>query len=128
MTTSKNRESKSSQDRKTNTKTEGVDDVKFQASVKAWEGKDEPHYMTILGKFRIQTQFYEEVESRLKAIRHCLREGVAYTPDELVWGDLFGFFGASSPEIVLSLKHLAAQPNSGLKEVRWGTFELVTAK
>lgn len=105
-----------------------INDAKFQDSVKAREGIDEPHHMTVLGKFRIQTQFYEEVKSRLKAIRHCLREGVAYTPDELIWGPLFGVFDASHPEIVLSLKDLAAQPNSGLKEAQWGTFELVSDK
>jgi len=42
----------------------------------------------------------------------------------LVWGDLFEEFDpAKRPEIVLCLKHMAAQPKSCLREVRWGVFK-----
>lgn len=87
-----------------------------------------PH-MRVLKKFRIETQFFEGVKERFGLMQHCLRPGIEYKPEELIFGSLFGDAGfCDSPEIVLSLKHLAAQPNAPLVEVQWGTFRLSTDK
>lgn len=90
--------------------------------------KGSPH-MRVSKRFRIEMQFFEEVKKRFWSMEHCLRPGIEYKPEELIFGSLFGEAGfCDSPEIVLSLKHLAAQPNAPLVEVQWGTFRLSTDK
>jgi hypothetical protein len=88
------------------------------------EGK-ETYCLTVLDKFSIEKQMLEEVTVRLDAIVPFLIEGVEYTPQDLIWGQLFGALCAKKhPEIVLSLKHMASLPNARIKETQWGRFTL----
>lgn len=104
-----------------------IDEAKLLEGLSPYELEDESHNMTVLGRFRIQTQFYEETTHRLSQIQHALRPGIEYTAQELVFGELFWTPSFSElPEVVLSLKHLATQPDSPIVEVQWGTFRLAT--
>jgi hypothetical protein len=83
----------------------------------------EAHFMTVLGKYRVERQMYTAVETRLKQVQYCLLPNVEYSAEELIWGELFDCLSAKKfPEIVLSLKHIAAQPNALIKETRFDRF------
>lgn len=83
--------------------------------------------MILSGKFKVETGYFEIIESRVKEILPFLLEGMAYTPLELIgedlWADLTSF---GQRQAVLCVKHLAMMPGAPLQEVEFSGSGLST--
>lgn len=81
----------------------------------------------LLGKFTIETGFFEIFESRLNDILPYLVEGVAYTPVELVGEDMWADITIlGQRQAVLCLKHMTTLPGSQLRQVEFSGSDLST--
>lgn len=74
--------------------------------------------MILLGKFKVETEYFEIIESRVSDISPFLLEEIDYTAQDLVgedlWTELTGF---GQRQAVLCLQHLASLPGAGLTDV-----------
>ncbi|NMM15468.1 MAG: hypothetical protein HHJ17_18270 [Rhodoferax sp.] len=74
--------------------------------------------MILLNKFKVETAYFDLVESNFRDIQPFLLEGVDYTAEDLVgaklWGDLTGF---AQRHAHLCLKHMATFPFSRLTDM-----------
>lgn len=74
--------------------------------------------MILLAKFKVETEFFELVESEFGEIYPFLLEDVAYTPQDLIgeplWNDLTGL---AQRQAIFCLKHLATMPDAPLVDV-----------
>lgn len=92
-------------------------------SLDQWICESDPNMMIVLNRFKVEIRFYREVKWRLSEMRYWLIKDVEYKAEDLMWGDVFDCFDpAKFPMIVLCIKHIAAQPNALIREVRWGIF------
>lgn len=74
--------------------------------------------MILLGKFKVETEYFEIIESRFSDIAPFLLEDVDYTAQDLIgedlWSELAGF---GQRHAVLCLKHMATLPDVPLCDV-----------
>ena len=81
--------------------------------------------MILLGKFKVETGYFEMFEDRVNDIIPSLLEGVAYLPIELIGEDLWSDTTTlGQRQAVLCLKHLATLPGSRLREVEYSGSDL----
>lgn len=81
---------------------------------------DPAYTMILLGKFTIETEFFEIFESRVHDILPYLLEGAAYTAVDLIGENLWTEITTlGQRQAVLSLKHMAALPGSQLTVAPW---------
>ena len=106
-----------------------IDEMKEIDGVTVDLRQGDASYITIFERFKLSTRFFEEVESRLMRALPLLDPESAYTVGELSIGEPFSTpeFN-TAPWVVLCLKHIAAQPNPIIEELRWGTFRRTTEK
>jgi hypothetical protein len=75
-------------------------------------------FMIALGKFKIDTGYFELIESKFEDIYPVLLEDVAYTPEELcgeeLWADLTG---GGQRQAVFCLRHMAQSDDYPLIEI-----------
>lgn len=85
--------------------------------------------MVLLDKFKVETEFFELVESEFYEIYPLLLEDAEYTPLDLIgeplWADLTEI---AQRQAIHCLKHLATLPGARLIDVSCGTtsFQIVS--
>ena len=89
--------------------------------------------MIVLNKFKVETDFFELVESEFSEIYPYLLEGVEYSAQDLVgeplWND---FIFLAQRQAIYCLKHLATMPGAHLVDLSYSeysttTFQIVSA-
>jgi hypothetical protein len=89
--------------------------------------------MIVLNKFKVETDFFELVESEFSEIYPYLLEGVEYSAQDLVgeplWNDLIFL---AQRQAIYCLKHLATMPGAHLVDLSYSeysttTFQIVSA-
>lgn len=74
--------------------------------------------MILLDRFKVETEFFELVESEFSEIYPYLLENVEYSPQDLIgeplWNDLISL---AQRQAIFCLKHLATLPDAPLVDV-----------
>lgn len=72
----------------------------------------------LLGKFKVETEYFEIIENRFSDIAPLLLAEIDYTAQDLVgqdmWTELTGF---GQRQAVLCLQHMATAPGAGLTDM-----------
>jgi hypothetical protein len=107
-------------------KIRGASNKRHQARIKLAVSKETPvhgsdhkqEFMVVLDKFRVETLYFELIESLFQDIYPALLEDVDYTAQELcgeeLWADLTS---GGKREAIFCLRHLARQDDVPLVEV-----------
>lgn len=134
MTTSKNLESKKSQDRQTNAVAKSSkappvnkrpEDMLDAEEISALFRQSEPGMITVLGKFEVTPMIYASVAQQLDSIFWTLVSDEEYSPAELIGDKDWSCFGPDGRRAMeLCIKHFAAHPEATLIDLKNGMFAL----